>query len=200
MAKSIAESTNRLSVFFLKKHKYLPQGKSSSYGGITWTRGDWKNNINFWITTEEYEKETTENSYVELIYTVTINWSGEKTDMRYKVPLVTTPCNYGGRRYWFLCQLYKNKVYCGRRVGVIYSVGKWFGCRYCASIAYQAQFEGGSFRIGSVTEPDVEKAYEQVTTPYYKGKPTRKYKRYLRLRETMDNSWIRAGAKFGMKF
>jgi hypothetical protein len=82
---------------------------------------------------------------------------------------------------------------------VIYSVDKWFGCRYCANIAYQAQFEGGRFRIGSVTEPDVEKAYNEIKRFYYAGKPTRKYKRYLRLRDKMDNSWARAAFTFSGK-
>jgi len=200
MARAVAESTNRLSVFFLKKHGYLPQGKSRSYGGTKWTRGDWENNINFWVNTGDSESEAMGGSYVELIYTVTVRWSGEKIDMRYKVPLVTTPCNYGGRRYWFVCPLSKNGIYCGRRVGVIYSVDKWFGCRYCADIAYQTQFEGGAFRVGSVTEPDVEKAYNELKQKYYNGKPTRRYKRYLRLREKMNNSWVRVARKFGMEF
>jgi len=90
-------------------------------------------------------------------------------------------------------------VYCGKRVGVIYGVDKWFGCRYCADIAYQAQFEGGSFRVGSVTEPDVEKAYEEIKLEYYNGKPTRKYMRYLRLTDKMNNSWARVAMKFGMR-
>ncbi len=200
MSRAKAESTNRLSVFFLKKHGYLPQGASNSYGCIKWTLGDWENNINFYVSTSDYEEESEETSYIELIYTITIRWSGEKTDMRYKVPLVTTPCNYGGRRYWFRCNLSKNGVYCGRRVGVIYSVDKWFGCRYCADIAYQAQFEGGRFRTGSVTEPDVEKAYNEIKRMYYNGKPTRRYKRYLRLRKQMDRSWMRAAMRFGMDF
>lgn len=194
MTRSTAETTNRLSVFFLKKHGYLPQGESCRYGGIKWTLGTWENNMNFWVKTEEY------GGYVELIYTVTSRWSGEKNDMDYKVPLTTTLCNYGGERYWFVCPLSRDGVYCGRRVGVIYGVDKWFGCRCCADVAYQAQFEGGTFRTGSVTEPDVEKAYNDVKRKYYNGRPTRKYKRYLRLREKMDRSWLRFALKFGVKY
>jgi hypothetical protein len=197
MARNKAESTNRLSVFFLKEHSYLSQKESCNYGGIWWTRGDWQNNINFLVATSNPENESPETSYAELIYTVTHNDTGEKVDMQYKVPLVTTLCNYGGRRYWFKCSLYKNGVYCGRRVGVIYSVGNYFGCRYCAGIAYQAQFEGGRFRL-TVTEPDVEMALEEVKTKYYNGKPTRKYRRYLRLRDRMDDSWIKVAMKFSL--
>lgn len=198
MARNKAESTNRLSVYFLKRHGYLSQQESSRYGGIRWTRGEWENNINFWIVTSKPENESQETSYAKLIYTITHNNTGEKVNMSYKVPLVTTPCNYGGRRYWFKCILIKNGKYCGKRVGVIYNVGNYFGCRYCAEIAYQAQFEGGRFRV-TVTEPDVEKALEEAKTKYYNGKPTRKYRRYLRLSDKMDASWMRMLVKFGKR-
>lgn len=200
MARAIAEQSNRLSVFFLKKHGYLSQEQSCKYGGIKWTRGDWENNISFWVCTSGTEEETPENSYIELIYTITNHWTEEKIDMKYKIPLITTPCNYGGKRYWFKCNLTKNGVYCGRRVGVLYSVGNWFGCRHCAEVAYQAQFQGGRFRTGSLCEPDVEKAYNEVKLKYYNGKPTRKYKHYLQLRYKMDNNWIRMLTRFGDKF
>lgn len=193
MTRSIAEDTNRLSVFFLKKHGYLPQAESERFGGIKWTRGEWENSVNFWVVTKN------EGGYVELSYTVTNHWTDEKLDIKHKVPLITTPCNYGGKRYWFRCPLIKNGIYCGRRVGVIYSVDNWFGCRYCADIAYQAQFEGGRFRVGSVSEPDVNKAYNEVKRKYYMRKPTRKYKRYLRLRKKMDNAWRKIGLIYGIE-
>lgn len=194
MTRAIAESTNSLSVFFLKKHGYLPQTRSHRYGGIKWARGYTENKINFWVNIEE------NGGSVELIYAYTNYQSGEKTDMKYRVPLTTTPCPYGGRRYWFLCPLSSRGVSCRRRVAIIYSVGKWFGCRDCANIAYQAQFYGGSIHVGFVSEPDVEKAYMEIKREYYKGKPTRKYKRYLRLMRKMDNFKARVTAKYGIEF
>ena len=199
MAKSVAEQTNRLSVFFLKKYGHLPQGQSYNYGNIKWTRGNWQNDINFIVQTSGDGKETIETSYIELIYTITVRWSGEKTEIKYETPLTTTRCNYGGKRYWFICPLIKNGKLCGRRVGVIYSIDKYFGCRSCANIAYQAQFEGGKFRVGSVAEPDIEKAYNELKRKYYSGKPTRRYKKYLKLREKMDASWERMLIKLGSR-
>ncbi len=46
--------------------------------------------------------------------------TGEKTDYDYRIPLATTPCNLGGVRWWFICAVSKNGVYCGRRVGKLY--------------------------------------------------------------------------------
>lgn len=170
-------------------------------GAITWTYGysENKSSISFDICRENWGTAY-ERTYTRLHYTHTDSWNGEKSEMDYKVQLATTPCRYGGKRYWFICPLSKNGQYCGRRVGVIYSIGKWFGCRHCGRIAYQAQFEGGRFRTGAVCEPDVEKAYNELRQKYYNGKPTRRYKRYLRLREKMDNSWIRAARRFGMEY
>jgi len=196
MTRRIAESTNKLSVFFLKKHGYLPQGRSHARGRIIWTRDYEEESMGFWVKTETEE----DGGYVELIYTNTNRQSGEKTDMKYKVPLTTTPCNYGGKRYWFLCSLSRNGVHCGRRVGVIYSVGKWFGCRYCANVAYQSQLKSGIERqINLISESDVMKAYEEVKREYYNGKPTRKYKHYLRLEKKMSKSWAGALANLGTK-
>ncbi|MBI4117691.1 MAG: hypothetical protein HY453_01250 [Parcubacteria group bacterium] len=191
MTRKIAEISNGLSVFFLKKHGFLPQGDSWRNGGIKWTWDDWQSNIGFSVQTQ-----TDDNSgYIELNYTVTDGQSNEKTEMKYKIKLVTTSCNYGGKRYWFECPLTTNGEYCGRRVGVIYSVGKLFGCRYCANVAYRAQFESGKYRVGSSTKLNIQDALTEATTRYYNGKPTRKFRRYLRLRERLEIMWAKIAEK-----
>jgi len=221
MSKAIAEQSNALSIFWLKKRGCLPKGGIHS-GTLTWSYGisGNKSSIGFTIVTRtpspryypkdfehyteeekrEFERKRTLNrelnasekdEYMKLNYTHTNSWTGEKSEMDFKIPLVTTPCKYGGVRYWFICLLSKNGRYCGRRVGVIYSIGKWFGCRHCGNIAYQTQFENSNFRVGSVTEPVVEKAYDEIKRFYYNRKPTRKHQRYLRLRKKMDNSWMK---------
>ena len=201
MARAKAEQSNRLSIFWLKKHGYLHGNYSYMSGTITWTYGysENKSSIGFAISRDNWGTAD-EKAYARLYYSYTDSRNGEKSEMDYKVQLTTTPCRYGGKRYWFICPLTKNGQYCGRRAGVIYSNGKWFGCRHCGEIAYLAQFEGGKFRVGSVTEPDVEKAYNEIKREYYNGKPTRRNKRYLRLRQKMDETWAKAAIKFGMKF
>lgn len=200
MARTIAEQSNRLSIFWLKKHDYLNKDYSHMAGSISWSYGgEEKSSIRFTIQRNNWGTPEVSTS-ITLKYNHTDYWTQKKSDMDYNITLVTTPCNLGGVRYWFICPLTKSGRYCGRRVGVIYGIGKWFGCRHCGEIAYQAQFEGGNFRIGSVTEPDVEKAYDEIKRFYYKGKPTRRYKRYLRLRNKMDDSWIRAFSRFGNIF
>ena len=56
--------------------------------------------------------------------------------MEYPVRLEWTPCNFGGRRAWFVCPAQG----CGRRVAVLFG-GSIFACRHCHKLAYQCQRE-----------------------------------------------------------
>ncbi len=50
--------------------------------------------------------------------------------------------------------------------------------------------EGGKFRWNGVSIPDIEKAEKEVKRLYYNGKPTRKYRRVLRLNQRFEDSFI----------
>lgn len=52
------------------------------------------------------------------------------TPRRESVCLDTTPCHYGGHRWWFTCPG------CQRRRAVLFSVGGVFRCRGCHDLAY----------------------------------------------------------------
>lgn len=57
------------------------------------------------------------------------------------VRLDWTPCNYGGRRAWFICPAKG----CGRRVAILYS-GGIFACRHCYQLVYACQLESDDDR------------------------------------------------------
>lgn len=61
---------------------------------------------------------------------------GKWQPMEYPVTLEWTPCNFGGRRAWFLCPARG----CGRRVAILYG-GGIFACRHCHKLAYECQRE-----------------------------------------------------------
>lgn len=187
MAKATAEQSNSISIFWLKKnHCLIPKqfGGGIKSGTITWTLGMSKSSISYTLVTNT-EDAMGEGDQIRLQFTQTNRWTEEKDHMDLKISLSTTPCNYGGVRYWFICPLSKNGQYCGRRVGVIYSIGKYFGCRHCGEIAYSAQMKGGIFRGSSVTMPDMERLEKEIKRYYYNGKPTRKYKRFIKMDETL---------------
>ena len=192
MAKQEAEWSNSLSIFWLKKHGYLDGGWR--YGGIKWTYGMSGNESSIGFNVNIGGDE---GDYIKLQYTHTDRWSDKKESLDYKIRLTTTPCNYGGVRYWFICPLSKNGQYCGRRVGVIYSIGKWFGCRHCGDICYAAQLRGGKFRGCSVSYPDIEKAEQEVKRKYYNGRMTRKYRRVIRMNEKLNYDLVKMVMKLG---
>lgn len=190
MAKQQAEGNNSLSIFWLKKYGYLKSGWR--YGGIRWSSYwvDDRGSIGFAVTINRNESNN-----IRLQYSHTSRGTEEKESMDYRVELTTTPCQYGGKRYWFICPLSKNGKYCGRRVGVLFSIGKWFGCRHCGEIAYAAQMSGGKYRTNLVSISDIEKAEKEVKRYYYNGKPTRKYRRVMRLSEKLDQSFMLMAAR-----
>jgi hypothetical protein len=193
MAKQEAEWSNKLSIFWLKKNGFLDGGWR--YGGIKWTykmSGN-ESSIGFTVAINGNAEDN-----IRLQYTQTNRSTGEKESMDYKIQLTTTPCHYGGVRYWFICPLTKNDKYCGRRVGVIYSTGKYFGCRHCGEIAYAAQKQGGKYRGSCVSLQDVERAEQEIKRYYYKGKPTRKYRRFIRLNEKVEKSFLLMAAHLGL--
>jgi len=62
--------------------------------------------------------------------------AGELEQYSYPVTLEWTPCNFGGKRPWFLCPVQG----CGRRVAILYG-SNLFSCRHCSQLAYQSQRE-----------------------------------------------------------
>ena len=67
---------------------------------------------------------------VTLRYRVTDPF-GESREYSYPVRIEWTPCNYGGRRAWWLCPD------CGRRVAVLYG-GRRYACRHCHDLTYKS--------------------------------------------------------------
>ena len=70
------------------------------------------------------------NDAVTLAYQVTYQF-GECRDYSYPVRIEWTPCNFGGRRAWWLCPD------CGRRVAVLYG-GHRYACRHCHDLTYKS--------------------------------------------------------------
>lgn len=65
---------------------------------------------------------------------------GEWQDVRERIMLDATPCNYGGERLWLTCPG------CFSRRRVLYSAGGRFRCRQCHDIAYSSTREDAQER------------------------------------------------------
>ena len=179
-----ADGLKKIDVRFLKKLGYF---KGWSSGTLTWTHGYSGSKSSISIQTSILEGD----EYLRLTYTQTDRDTIEKTDFDYKVQLVTTPCNYGGKRYWFICPLVKSNRYCGRRVGVLYKAGNYFGCRHCYHLTYSSRKANRHYKLYHLfrildIDMRVEKIRETMKKFFYAGKPTRKMRQIMKLDQGLE--------------
>ena len=74
----------------------------------------------------------------------------------YGVPLSSTRCHFGGRRFWFLCPIDIEGRACLRRCRILYRPrgATYFGCRRCHRLTYEAN------------KRHRQSFYEQYTRPF----------------------------------
>lgn len=174
--KTESDSLKKIQTWWLKKYGYLNDDCWRS-GSIKWTNGFSGNESSVGIEISTYSDEP----YLRIHYTQT-DRDDTKMDYDYKIPLTTTPCHFGGKRYWFTCPWYVNGKYCGRRVGVLFLGGKHFACRHCHNLTYNSRNLSGFFKGAgqTISAPELDALREEAKTEYYRGKMTRRYKRYLK--------------------
>jgi hypothetical protein len=71
----------------------------------------------------------TECDEVVLSYRSRIRGASQWKSIEQRVPIAWTACHLGGRRPWFVCSVYSNGRYRGRRAAVLYGAGQLFACR-----------------------------------------------------------------------
>ena len=124
----------------------LSTGRFRDWGvfkpAVGWASGgvEWKNAAGEVTSSLSYSFSQQPSPRLTLFYTITRREKQEKQDFRYDVELVTSPCRYGGLRYWFICPLVKNGYPCRRRVTKLYlpGGGTYYGCRYCYNLTYKS--------------------------------------------------------------
>ena len=185
MGRSEVDSLKKIQTWWLKKHGYLDENCWKS-GGIKWTNGWSGTESSVCISVDTYH----EDPHLQITYTQT-DQDGEKKNFDYKIPLTTTPCYYGSKRYWFICPWYANGIYCGRRVGVLYLGGDYFGCRHCYDLTYESRNENRRYKLYPLFSvlTDFKKTddlEDEIKRRYYAGKPTRKQRRLDKIHTRMS--------------
>ncbi len=172
-SKATADSSCRLRMSDLKKDGMLSWGYSSGTRIWTSNRTDKKTIVGIGV-------EISDDPYVRLLYSVT-DRDGNKTDYDYEISLLTTPCNFGGVRYWFAC------LVCGRRVGVLYMVpgDTRFYCRHCNNLSYQSRNRCMIGEFGH-TSRQIDKLRSEIKRWTWRGLPTRKVRKLRRLERKMN--------------
>ncbi len=164
-------------------------------GGFKYTTVGWGENGSHGTVGVRVSICDDEEKYAEFIYTQTDNFTGEKKDFDYKVPLVETACHFGGTRYWFECNLIKDGKRCGRRVGVLYKGGDWFGCRHCYELTYSSRNTNrkyGMYPLFRTLElyKKVEDLREKTKRFTYAGKLTKKQRKLMLMQSEAGRSYM----------
>jgi len=118
--KRTCEGMDSIDINWMKRQGYIKDG-CHRFGSLSWSCGGRPcGSIGYEVRLD------LEPGYIRLHYT------HNKTErLEYRVSLTSTPCNYGGFRWWFICS------HCGRRVGKLYG-GKYFLCRICQDLTYRS--------------------------------------------------------------
>ncbi len=181
MSKTEADWCKKIEIWWLLKSI---RKSNSIVSNLTIWWGD--NGINGSITAE-VTIQSDRDKYVRFMYSQTNEDTGEDESVDYKVPLIETPCNYGGTRYWFQCPLIRDGKTCSRRVGVLYKAGIYFGCRHCYQLTYNSRnenkrvYESNPILTAIGFGIKMEKLEETAKRFTYKGKPTKKRQKIEKL-------------------
>ena len=191
---------------FFKKHGYLNGDNINITGGMKWMRNQ-EETGNIWfevISKSMYpSQELRKSSDKSEVATSSDKWQGlltsdnlwqhktlrvyfmqtnretwEKKRFDYKIQLTSTPCNYWGYRYWFVCP-------CGwNRSNKLYLQGNWiFASRKTLWLKYEDQNQSKKRREMNMVfwkEYEARELYKTIKYKWRNGKPTRKYKSYMK--------------------
>jgi hypothetical protein len=182
MHKYEADNCKKIEIWWLLRD--IKQRYGYKKTTISWGENGSRGSISVEVSVRDKEK------YVRFLYIQIDNKTGEEQSFKHRFPLIETACHIGGTRYWFECSLYTNDVYCGRRTGVLYKCGDWFGCRHCHNLTYRSRNVNkryanyGMFRVFDLGAK-IEKLERQTKRYTYKRKLTKKWKRIEKLQEEL---------------
>lgn len=149
--KNRVDEVRSIDILDLQRKEVFSKGAAWSWTS-SWSR---KGEV---IASISYRVESGENgpSGLRFMYAITDNETGKKKDYNYIIPVVSTRCNYGGERWWFICPLIVDGRSCRRRCRIVYMPpgAEYFGCRECHRLTYESR------------QRHREKFYEGFEKPY----------------------------------
>lgn len=186
MPRNTTDTTKKISIFRLRKQGYLSGCTSSDTMSWKWN-GEPSGSIGFSISLIENKESY---SYIRLEYRTRdsseTEWEAHNDEFR----LVKVPCHFGGFRWFFKCEQNRNGYYCGKRVALLYMANGYFSCRKCANLSYDSCNEGKKYRgtFFSLLGNREWEYYSSLKRFSYRGKPTRKYRRFLKMSNRLDSA------------
>jgi hypothetical protein len=163
MSKGFVEYVLRLHISRLKKMGII-QPEYWASGDLTWSR------MNKQCASIHYSCKASDK-ILELNFRTRSNYpNSEWEDITQQIELTTTPCNYGGERYWFVCP------HCEKRVGCLYNKSGLFLCRDCNDLTYEERNDSKKFRAFKAVF-EIDRLYEKLyalRTRTYRGQLTKR--------------------------
>ncbi len=151
----------------------------TDFSGRRWT-SSWSRTGEV-IASISYKVESDETGPIGLrfMYAILAHGTNEKKDYNYIIPIVSTPCNYGGERWWFICPLVVDGRACHRRCRIVYMPpgAKHFGCRECHRLTYESR------------QRHREAFYEGFEKPYMEAESAQKELSKARTRKKKEKIW-----------
>ena len=127
--KTSVQLCKEISVKILRRNGFLSAGRA---GKIVWTDPAGKE-------TGRVKIQTVTGGDGD-ITSLQLRIGGIVTGQEYFIKFTRTSCHFGGYRYWFVCPVVKDGVYCGNRAAKLYLPpgGQYFGCRECYDLTYES--------------------------------------------------------------
>lgn len=119
---------------------------------------------------------------------MTISYTYNGNPHEEDIELLTTPCNYGGYRYWFACP------HCTDRVGVLILYGGAFRCRKCHRLSYESENYSNLDRLCNKRD----KVMARLGSGQRLHKRTREklYRRLIELDKRCEAEFVKEAIKF----
>lgn len=189
---STSDYTKRLTIKALKEYGFLDGTRNGYPATLTWSNGS---NISIQVSI------VGDTWTVRVYFTQSNRTTWEEKSMDYNIELISTPCNYGGKRWWLVCPLRWNKC------TILYLQNNGlFGSRKTLNLCYDGQKESKKYRyLSYIMGMNKTKALvlrEKMKYPYRNGKPTKKLERFFRLSEkgpTLDEVMLMKDTLFQRK-
>ncbi len=162
--KATVEESCDITVFQLRGYGMLNGGHTTTV--ITWVKKRTGKESRIGL-----EVNMTGEPYARFTYSLS-DREGNVTPYDSKVDLVTTPCNLGGTRYWFICPE------CFKRVGGLYLAPgeRYFKCRKCNNLTYHSRNRCLMAALGH-TSRQKEKLQSEIKRWTWRGISTRKVRK-----------------------
>ena len=188
--KIVADDLFKISISSRRLKEFLKAGISGTID-IPYNGEGLKDGIHLVVSFQNKD-----DPYVYFYYAI-LQPTGEYKYFEYRVDLDMTKGRYGGVRYWFRCPV--EILGCDRRVGTLYLLNGHFGCSNCYCLTYRSRNKRGPYGLGVIDMNLVVASRDPRNWKYYKGQPTRKLKRLIKMDEKFKKALDIFNAKMDAK-